>query len=177
MKRRSNGPSVTRLVRTYPYGTDPSLPGPAGKPPVTIDTMRFGVVTGEGGQFHNGGMVTGAAGVTPASGQFTVADNDFSTGVAVLVLGDYRIMAGVDFVPGVGVNATATAVAEAISRLTGFAATANVAVVSVTWEGPIDEVEFYALHYGNKTNFTTFVPSNGYFGMGRPMITAPVVTV
>lgn len=177
MKRRFGGTFATRLVRTYPHGTDPALPGLIGMPTPIRNTVRFGVITGEGGSFKNGWMNAGFAGVTPSTGQFTVADNDFTTGITLLVLGEYQLIANVDYIPGVGVNATATAVAAAIARLPGFGATANGADVEVTWEGPIDEVDFYSIHYGIIENFTPFVPATGFLGMGRPSISAPQITV
>ena len=177
MKRRFGGTFATRLVRTYPYGTDPALPGLIGAPTPIRNTMRFGVITGEGGYAKNGWMNAGAAGPIPSAGEFTVADNDFTTGIALLVLGEYKLIANVDFIPGIGVNATATAVAAAISRLPGFGATSNGPLVQVTWDGPVDEVEFYAIHYGTVVNFDPFDPVTGFIGMGRPAISAPQVTV
>ena len=176
MRRRYGTPAQTRLVRTYPHGTDPAVQGLLGHPMPIMNTVRFGIIGGPGGKPIHGNMHTDAPGVAQVNGQFTVADNDFTTGLAVLVLGEYRVISNIDFIPGVGVNDTAIAVAAAISRLPGFSATPTAAVVAVTWDGTIDVVDFYALHYGTKVNFTPFIPASGEMAMGRPAILAPEVT-
>lgn len=176
MRIRRASPAQTHLVRTYPYGTDPALPGLQGKPMPIINTIRFGVISGQGGQFSNGRLLTGPGGASPATGEFTVSDNDFSTGLTVLTLGENKVISGIDFAQGVSTDATAIAIAAAISRLPGFVAVADTSVVTVGWGGSFDEVDFYAVHYGSKINYTLFTPSNGFLAMGRPAITAPEVT-
>ena len=176
VRRRFATPAQTRLIRTYPYGRDPAVPGLLGMPTPLINTVRFGIIGGEGGKSYHGNMQPGPAGVALSNGQFTVANNDFTTGLAVLVLGEYLIRSNIDFIPGVGVAATATAVAAAINRLPGFSASALGAVVTVEWGGTIDEVDFYATHYGTITNFTPLIPNNGRMAMGRPAIAAPELT-
>lgn len=176
MKRRRATPTKTLLVGIQPWGTDPTIHGLLGQPNKTINTVEFNVISTEGGQNINANLATGPAGPTAATGEFTVADNDFTTGAAILFLGENKIISDIDFIPGVGVDDTATAIAAAISRLPGFSATSNGALVMVEWEGSFDEVEFYARHYGTKTNFSTFVPDNNFFAMGRPYISAPGLT-
>ena len=176
MKRRYATPAQTHLIRTYPYGTDPALPGLQGKPMPTMNTLTSRVINKQGGVNTNANLLTGPAGVAPATAVFTVSDNDFSTGLAVLTLGENRVISGIDFSQGVSTDASAIALAAAINRLPGFTAVADTSVVTVEWEGPIDEVEFYAVHYGSKTNYTLLTPSNGFFAMGRPAIATPVIT-
>jgi hypothetical protein len=113
---------------------------------------------------------------SPRIGAITVADNDFSTGLAELVLGEYRLLAQLDFAIGALPANTATNVAAAISALPGWTATAALDVVEVTRElGPADEVDFQALHHGTKVNFT-LVPSTGTLGGGNPVIGSPLLT-
>lgn len=176
MKRRYATPAQTHLVHTHPYGTDPALPGLQGHPNVIIETLRSRVVAKEGCVNINADLDVGPAGVSPATGSFTVADNDFTTGAAILTLGLHQLISNIDFIPGVTEVLTAAAIVTAINRLQGFTAIANGALVMVTWGGSLDEVEFYAIHYGTKVNFTPFVPDNGYFAMGRPFVTAPELT-
>ena len=174
VKRNQGGASKTLLVRSYPYGTDPASPLPMPTPSRTAVTLG---AMSRNGRRSNGRVSDSALGGTPVNGTFVVADNDFSTGRAVIHVGDYEVVSNVDFAPGVGVNQTATAVAAAINRLPGFAAVAAVATVSVTWsDGPFDEVDFYALHFGTHTNFTPFTPATGLMAVGRPTIVAPLIT-
>ena len=126
------------------------------------------------GRHTQKGLITG----NPPAAQtasFTVASNNFGTGRAVIRLGDYQIVAGVDYIPGAGVNATATAVAAAIDALPEFSAAAVVAAVNITYAG-MGRVEFRAFHYGVVTNFTPLVPTTGYMTFGTPAIAAPTFT-
>lgn len=177
MKRRYATPAQTHLVGIQPWGTDPTVHGLLGQPNPTISTAKFGVISKDGGNNINARLQTGPAGPHSSTGEFTVADNDFTTGQVTLILGENRVISDIDFIPEVLVADTAAALVVAINRLPGWAATSNGALVMVEWCGPIDEVEFYALHYGTKTNFTPFVPANGFLAMGRPNITAPELTV
>jgi len=120
------------------------------------------------------GLITG----NPPAAQtasFTVASNNFATGRAVIRLGDDEIVAGTDYIPGVGVNDTAIVIAAAINNLPGFAAVAVVAAVNITYAG-LARVEFRAFHYGTVTNFTPLVPTTGYMTFGTPAIAAPAFT-
>lgn len=159
--------------------SDPSRNG-GGAPTLLRSTISFASITTEGGKFQNGAMVDNSP-LTPIvsgmTGAFVVNDNDFSTGPAVFTLGPYELTSFVDYTPGAGVNATATAVAAAISRLPGYIATANVATVSVERSGSCDEVEFSVKHFGTHTNFNALVPTTGYFQTGFPIIGAPVLAL
>jgi|SaaInlLV_10m_DNA_4_1040232.scaffolds.fasta_scaffold01534_3 hypothetical protein len=182
MRRSYGGDNFTMLVGHKDGPSDPSRNG-GGAPALIRNTISLATIRTQGGKFQNGAMVDAsplAPPVAGSSGTFTVNDNDFTTGPAVLVLGSYKLTSYVDYTPGGGVAATATAIAAAISRLTGMSATANVAVVAVVWEGgPNDEVEFRAQHYGSKTNFNTFTPNilPGFMGSGFPVVGAPVLAL
>lgn len=178
MKRvRAQGAAFRTLVRTYACGTDPSLHhgAPGAAPSVMINTVALTAIHTEGGKAINGSMVVAAAGVVRETGTFRVADNDFTTR-AELILGDYRLLSNVDFLPGAGVNDTATAIAATIAVLPGFTALAVAADVTVRYDGTADIVEFKAIHYGTHTNFTLLVPATGFLATGSPAIGAPVTT-
>jgi len=138
-------------------------------------SASFTTVSKDGGTGQNARM-TLAGGVTASqTGTFTVADNDFSGGRVELVLGDYRIVNSVEYQIGAAVADTATNIAAAISALPGFQAVADDAAVTVTYGGgPVDEVEFRAVHHGSVTNFTPFSPATGLMGGGSPAIGAPL---
>ena len=165
------------LTPVYPHGTDPSIPGPMGSPLPLRHTTTAGVLRAEGCQNVVGRMFI-RAGLQPfpANGMFTVANNDFSERV-VLHLGEHKLISNIDFTPGVNVNATATAVANAINGIaSGFLATVLGPVVGVQWgNGPIDEVDFRAVHHGAITNFTPFAPADGFLQAGRPSMAAPLL--
>jgi len=115
--------------------------------------------------------------IFPALGQFTVANNNFGTGRAVLVIGNYRLISNIDFIPGGGAPATAAAIAVAIGRLPGFAAIPAGADVLVGYQsGPADEISFRAEHYGTVINFDPFVPANELLAAGSPNIEPPALT-
>jgi len=178
MRRCRGGDNFTVLVG---HKNGPSDPSSNAAPPSLIrNTITFAPLTTEGGDFQNGAMVDNSP-LTPvvsgSTGSFVVADNDFSTGPATIVIGPYRFTSFVDFIPGAGVNATATAIATAISNVPELTATANVATVSVVWDGSCDEVDFQVYHYGTKTNFSNLTPANGFLANGYPRIGAPVLSL
>lgn len=181
MHRRVHAPTPFRvLVGTYPHHTEPDRSPPL-QPAHTRTAVLYGPIHKDGNaQILNGLMNTNpATGWTPfaAMGQFTVADNNFTTGRAVLVLGNYRLISNIDFIPGGGVVATAAAICAAIDRLPGFdAAPLGANVVVGYYSGPADEIEFRAEHYGTVVNFTPFVPATGELLTGSPDIEPPVLT-
>jgi len=174
---RGYGAAPTYLVRTFPHGTDPSLNNPVlGAPLPVRNTVTEGPIA-NGSSNQNGRLLVGAGGIAGATGQFTVADNDFSTGRVKLLLGDHELLSNIDFLPGLNVGATATAVAAAISLLSGFSATALGAVVTVLYDaGPADFVDFRVFHYGIHVNFDPLVPATGQLTTGDPSISAPLIT-
>jgi len=170
---RSNG-AITQLVGLFPHGPDPVWPGLYGKPLPRFQAINMGVVT-KGQVNQNGRMTPAPGGATPCTGQLTVADNDFSTGRVELVLGNYRLINSVDYQVGVAAINTAANLAAAISRYSGFRATALGAVVTIVAAATADVIDFRALHYGTKVNFTPLTPTAGILALGSPQISAPVL--
>jgi hypothetical protein len=132
-------------------------------------TATFGQIMA-GGKLSNDLMVTDPAGIVPASGSFTVNDNDFTTGRAEIILGNYSIVSNVDFYPGINVAATAANIVLAISGiLPGFRADRIGAVVTVYYDdGSANDVDFRVVHLGEKVNFNALSPSTGLLQFGSP---------
>ena len=183
-----HGGAFRVLAPIYPYSFDPSLlPLRPMEWPVFWSTLRpvpfrntttYQVVkTDKGAKNINARVApTTTPILNPAEGYFTVNDNDFTTGRAVLHIGDYELISHLDFAVGVGVNATAANIAAAVSKLPGFTGQNVGPVVHVFYDaGPMDVVEFRAAFNGMVTNFTTFVPDNGQLAMGSPSIVAPLL--
>jgi len=166
------------LVAHPKWGGDPTVPGPLGKPPVARRTFAFAPVAYQsdaGAQTSaNARLTLGPTGLTPSHGEITVADNDFTTGRAEVRLGNYYLLSNLDFIPGVNANATAVALAAAISLLPGYVATANLNVVLVQFGNTADTPEFVVRFLGARTNFT-LSPDNGHLHVGNPAIGAPLV--
>lgn len=165
------GPAVTVLVGVLEHGSDPSR-GESGNPAKLRSTVRSQTFN-KGGKLVQG-LLTGTVGKQSAS--FEVVNNDFATGRAVIRLGDYQVISGMDYQPGADVGATATNIAAAISALPGFTATANVAEVTINYSTPVGDVTFEVLHLGTVANFGTVTPSTGFMTPGGPNIGAPGLT-
>ena len=88
-----------------------------------------------------------------------VADNVFAGLSATIHLGPYELVSNRDFVPGAGVNATATAIGAAIDNLPGYSTI--VAAATVTVSGPRGQVglPFFASYTGGNENFTFTYPA------------------
>ena len=181
----------TMVAPNLAGGSDPSL-GEAGNP--TVLRSRFtqqyiveiagkggpNIVTGnpKGPTTICGGMLT-TGGSTGATGTVEVADatNMLIRGGVTLILGQYRLVAGVDFVVATGSkNDTATKLAEAINALPGYTAPApGGATVSVT--GPVgpagNMAEFRAT--GGAAYSLTLTPSTGTLSGGTPTIGAMTI--
>jgi len=170
-KGRNHGQPFTCLIGNFPYGSfpDQNLPAYQNPPPnrqafthqvLTIGDSRVSA------QNHVG-LMDGA--IAPKVGSLTVADDDFTTGVAVLYLGDFTLTSDVDYVTGGGVAVTAANIAAAILPLPGFVANAVGATVTINYtSGPADEVPFRVVYYGTKTNFAPVIPNDGLLGNGGP---------
>jgi len=177
-KGRAHGQEFTVLVGNFPYGSDPSHNLPAFQaPPPSRQGVTYQVVGfGDGGAHaqNANARIGGTAG--PKTASFTVDDNDFSTGPAVLTLGPFEVISNVDYVVGSSDAVTATNIAAAISNLAGFSATANLAVVSVEYDiGPADIVDFSVVHHGTIENLTPLTPATGTMANGGPGIVAPAL--
>lgn len=172
IKKTTSAGAFTMLVGSRPYCSDPAWNGHT--PPTPRSTVALGQIT-TGGAATNA-CVTATSPPVGRSGTLTVADNDFTTGWAEVILGDYRLISVLDFAVGVAAANTATNLATAISRFPGFRATALVAVVTVVYDAPMGEVEFRVLHRGTKTNFTSLSPNTGFLGGGDPTVGPLVLT-
>lgn len=180
MHRRVHGPpDFTMLTRVYQYGSDPSVSPPV-VPPVMRNTVSQGVIHFDGNlQIQPGRFTTDPAGPPPfgpATGQITVANNNFAAR-AIIFLGDYKLISHIDYTPGVNVNATATVIAAAITNLPGFTGTAVGADVQIEYDaGPSDQITLDVRHYGTVTNFTPVDPAEGLMAIGWPRIGPPLLT-
>jgi hypothetical protein len=169
---RSNGGfRMTTPIQVQAW--DPGIKGMSTKPTKPSHrTVTMGVIMGDGGFIING-MMTGTA-FAGATGTFTVADNTFPAPVE-LVLGDYRLVNSIDYIIGAAATDTAHNIAAAISTLPGWSATHNLAVVTVVYVYPADDIEFRAVHHGGVLSFTTF-SGGGYLTKGVPYAGPPVLT-
>jgi hypothetical protein len=109
-----------------------------------------------------------------------VADNDFTTGSAEVILGDYHLLSHIDFQPDIGgAAATAIALAAAINRFPGFTASLPGppgTIVVRGMNGDDDQVTFEVRHFGTHTNFT-LSPTSGFFTVGSPVLGPPVLSL
>ena len=169
------GRAFRALVGIYPYGTNPGSSNVFDQPHALRQTVTLSVVHAGGGDAHSHSSRMGVIG--PLGGQtgvITVASNDFSA-MAEIFLGNYRLLANVDFVVGAAVGDTATNIAAAINQFPGFSASVNMAAVTVLYsDGSAADVDFRPLHYGEVVNFT-FVP-DGLMTKGNPQSAAPIMT-
>jgi hypothetical protein len=111
---------------------------------------------------------------TESSAQVTVSNADFSTGEAILWIGDFEIETNVHWTPtGGDATQSATDLAVAIDALPGLAAVAIGAIVSIDGPmGPSGQAwPFRAAYTGTITNYT-LSPVNGYMQGGNPTIGA-----
>lgn len=163
-----------RMLAPAPVGYwDPSQAGMPVKPPrPSHRTVTSGVITADNGVVANG-MMTGST-FSKATGHLEVVDNTFATPVE-LILGDYRITNTVDYAVGVAAANTATNMAVSISKLPGYSATANLAVVTVLCDHQADDVDFRAVHHGSTLTLSNFT-GNGFLTKGVPYAGPPVLT-
>jgi len=118
-------------------------------------------------------LLTGAP--AASTGQVVVANNDFTTGQAILTLGDYEIINGLQYAPGGTTDLTAAALAAAIDNLDEFSAVAVASTVTITGPlGPEGDAVFKVLYTGTVTNFT-LTPTDGTLTVGGPTLAAPQI--
>jgi len=181
MHKRVTAPSPFEvLVGTYPHHTEPDRSPPV-QPAHTRTAVLYGPIHKDGNaQIQNGLMDRNPLAPTdifPAVGQLLVANNDFTTGRAVIVLGNFRLISNIDFIPGGAAALTAAAIAAAIDRLPGYDGVAvGPGVVIGYTAGPADEIDFKVEHYGTITNFTMLNPADGLLASGSPDIEPPLLT-
>ena len=174
------GNHPTILVGTLQYGSDPSHNNSVFQaPPRLREAITYQPINTnwDGGVHanHVNGSFLGA--IAPKTADVTVDDNDFSTGVALLILGDFELASNVDYAIGGSTTLTAVNIAAAITGLPGFSATNVGAVITIEFStGPASEVEFRVSHRGTVTNFTPLDPTTGFMDNGAPAVSAPVLT-
>ena len=104
-----------------------------------------------------------------------IDDDDFTTGQATLLIGDYTVTAWVDFIPAALLADTTDALAVAINRLPGITATSDgVDTVTVTFYPPIGEVRFDARYGGTIQNYV-LAPDTGLLQQGSPRAGPPTL--
>ncbi len=155
--KRTWGSSFTMLVGTFRQPTDPSQNNPGEVFMQGYTTQRFVDGHTPGHTPLGGGGLT--AGIVPdikptLDGDITVADNDFTTGVASVTVAEHTVVAGLDFLIGAGDADTATNLAAALDRFPDVEASALAAVVSVSVAYRLGPAEFSAKHLGTIVNFT-----------------------
>jgi len=181
MHRRVTAPSPFEvLVGTYPHHTEPDRSPPL-QPAHTRTAVLYGPIHTDGNAHLQNGLLARnllvPTDIFPSLGTLQVANNDFTTGRAVIVLGNFRLISNIDFITGGAPALTAIAIAAAIERLPGYDAVAvGPGVVIGYTAGPADEIDFKVEHYGTITNFTPLVPADGQLAQGSPDIEPPRLT-
>jgi hypothetical protein len=168
---KGHGAPFTVLVGHFPYGSDPSHNQPVFQNPPPLRQGITHQVLSVGDRRVNAqnhvGLMDGA--LSPKVATLTVANNDFTTGAAVITLGQYTLTSFIDFVPAGSTALTAAALAAAISLLHGFTATDNGSDVEIEYTfGPANTVDFSVIHHGTIENFTPLVPDTGVMDNGGP---------
>jgi len=168
------GQAFRVLVGVFPYGTDQSSSQNFDRPSPLRRTYTFANVH-KGFRDAPETVKVGRIGLvndtfTKQTGGITVVDNDFSDPVEVF-LGNYRFLAHVDFVVGVGVDDTAHNLATLISKMPEFSATAVGPDVEILFDGGPAEITLKVLCHGGVENLT-ITP----FTKGSPCEQAPLLT-
>lgn len=174
---RNHGQPFTCLVGNFPYGSYPDHNMPIYQnPPPNRQAITHQIVS-VGDRRVNAqnyvALIDGA--IAPKVASLTVDDNDFTTGTAVITLGDYTLTSGVDYVPGGTTAVTAANIAAAISTLPGFTATVPAgSQVDIEYVyGPANQVDFSITYYGTILNFDPVDPTDGFMGNGGPNFAPP----
>jgi len=170
------GPSFTMLVPVHPFGTDPSQTIKAhGQPPVVRSTETFQWITrGNGSGLI--GLMTNAAGPTPATAAITVVQANCVPGEHLIRVGDFELRPGVDFAVGVSDIALAANLAAAILALSGYTGVTDgidtVTVTTTTDNGSDHRLE--VVEWGAASAFTVgALEVAGYMDRGDPEPEAP----
>jgi len=176
-RRATHGDSFEVPVGHFAHGSDPSSNNPAFNNPVPIRrTMTVGTIRAQEGRGVNSRLNVEDAALNEATCSFSVhANNDFADRVA-LYLGNHILISGIDYQIGLNAAATAALVAAAVNALPGFSAAEDGTDVDVTWQGPLDDVDFRIVHSGQIDNLTGPNPDNGLMARSAGYVMAgPVV--
>lgn len=167
------GEAYTTLHGVLEKGSDPSLGEIRGNPVKHIETVTRQNIRQDNGEDFIA-LIDGDYSVQTA--ELEVADNDFTTGTAEIVLGEYTLISNVDYLVGGTTGATATNIAAAIDNLPQYSAIAAGSVVEITREPPLERVDFFVRHNGSITNFTNLVPDARLMDSGSPDVSPPILT-
>ena len=161
-------------VKTLVAGiTSPSMPEADINYTQSYSQLTYQLVSTSGGVVRNGSLNVSSPNATAT---ITVANADFFTGVTgdnfpEIYIGDNRLIAGTHFAIGtfnsqLSVNQLASNIADAVNRLKGFTATANLADVEVTCNNSAGSL--VTLKKSERATQTCFTlnPSNGYMTAG-----------
>jgi len=171
------GKGFTTLAGTLTHGEDPAQ---VGGPPTNryTDTVRSHV--GFVGNDPKGNVLLDTTLRADLTASFVVANNDFSAADWRLVLGDYALRQGVDWLPGPTAQVTANYLVAAINALGGGFTADNSSgtstTVSISYGNPMMQVGFEFLGSSSVVNFGTITPSNGFMADGVPTFGAPELT-
>lgn len=142
----------------------------------TVHNIGPGFMDRQGYGAINRNVETTTGTLARAEASFTVNDNDFSGG-AELVIGEYQLVAGIDFAIGGSTDATASNIADAIDNLPGYDGTAVGSDVTVDGrkgaQGNADQFE--AKFYGAVDNFTSVV-TFAQAKVAEPHLEGPEIT-
>lgn len=172
----NHGQPFRMLIGVVRHG-DPSV----GLAAVPIRSTYTSQVITDGAGRATVGLLTGNP--APATGSFVVASNDFSTGNALINVGPFTLVAGVDFAVENAGGALSTAViaaniAHAFQGLPNLSAVSDALTSRVTISGssPLQGFAFSVSHRGTVANFTAVTPANGYLAGGSPIVGPPQIT-
>ncbi len=148
----SQGEGFRRLVANLDGGGVPDK-GDA----FNANVIRTGWTAGnvaEGVRRQYNATQTRNAALNPrSSAVLTVASNNFATGTAIIKIGDYELVSGVDYLVGANPNATATNISVALAAIPEASIVLAAPDVQVLWEHP-GRIRLEVVHLGTITNFT-----------------------
>lgn len=172
-----NQPGFTQVTPNLSGGSSPDR-GETFNPVTTRSTRRCSPISEGTRAAHNGLNQDLATGRDRPVCVLTVDDNDFTTGPAVVRIGDYEFTAGVDFQIGALAGNTASNIAALFQNNGlhghGWGAAAVGAEVAITYPHP-GRVRCNVAHYGTIENFS-IQPADGLLLYGDVRPGAPALT-
>lgn len=112
---------------------------------------------------------------SPSTGTVTVSNNTFSAD-AILFLGEYELVNGVDYTVGGTAGDTATNLAAAISNLSGYTASASGSDVDIEGpNGPFGGKIILDVEYEGTVQNFSLSPDDGFLAVGEPQLDSPEI--